>query len=121
MRSYDVSVWLPDNQPLSEARFIALQVLGNDCCENIQKDFTTPPFSDLEEEKVYCTISALNEPHRDEITGNTSQTYRFTYSTKLSLGEVTGRPPKPISKELSKAIHREICQRLPTDLGLSVR
>mmetsp|Transcript_25555 Transcript_25555/g.60437 ORF Transcript_25555/g.60437 Transcript_25555/m.60437 type:complete len:554 (-) Transcript_25555:1142-2803(-) len=119
--TYDVSVWLPDNQPLSEARFIALQVLGNDCCESIQKVFSTPPFLHEDEEKVYCTISALNERHTDKMTGNTSQTYRFKYSTKLSLGEVAGQPPKPISKKLSKAIHAEICQRLPTDLGLFVR
>ena len=125
--TYDVSIWLPDNQALTSARFVALEVLANHCCGKIQMEFLQAleeqePMRILTTEIVYCTISRMGDPHVDaKSTGDTSQTYRFQYSNKLSLGEVPGRPPEPLDKKLTKAIHEELRQLLPAELGLSVR
>jgi hypothetical protein len=117
--TYDISVWLPDNKPLSPARFQALQVLGNDCCQCIQKNFNEENPSTTTDDAVQCTIVILLE-HVDKNTGNMSHTYQMKYANQASLG-VRDHTPKPLSKELAKAIHEELCRRMPLELGLTVR
>mmetsp|Transcript_82502 Transcript_82502/g.123812 ORF Transcript_82502/g.123812 Transcript_82502/m.123812 type:complete len:489 (+) Transcript_82502:145-1611(+) len=121
--TYDVSVWLPDNETLSPARLHALQVLGNDCCDYVQGEFEKMDPSTtttIDDDPVRCTVSILREPHFDTVTGNVSQTYQMRYANKASLGE-TGGTPQPLSKKLTKAIQKELQRRLPLELGLTVR